>query len=109
MISRVSIIATLENGSTKTACISIKDRKINRRDTKALSARQFKYIVPYKNEFTDLKIISEMQTGRKGKVYKVCYKVQKWENLAEDILDMINVCDHMLMLGIYDGVIPSIW
>lgn len=109
MISRVSIIGTFEDGNTKIACISIKGRRMKFSDTKVLGERQYKYIAPYRNEFVSLKIISELQTYKKGKVYKVCTVIKENDNLVEELISMLNVSDYLLMLGMYDNIIPSIW
>lgn len=102
MITKVSVIGTLENGETRTASVSVKGRTLNSDDSQNLIDRDSLHIEPELERFTRLEVWLEMKKNQWKKGLKVKMEVtpiNSFDERAEAVVSMFMVANYEFAVG----------
>lgn len=102
MITKVSVIGTMENGETKTASVSVKGRKFNNADSERLACLEMVHINPSMEKFEEIKVWLEMRKNQWAKPYRVSMVYEPdlpFGTIADEVVSMLMVADYEMAVG----------
>lgn len=102
MITKISVIGTMENGETKTASVSVKGRVFRSKDCQLLYEKVKQIIEKDVKEFRDIRVCLEMKKNQKSKPYKSSLLYDRNlenANFLEAIISMVMVMDYEMAVG----------
>lgn len=102
MITKISIIGTMENGKTKTASVSVKGRKFSNADIKKLDVLEKVHIHPDMKMFEKIKVCLEMKKNQWSKPYRVSMLYDEdlpFGNISDEVVSIIMVADYEMAVG----------
>lgn len=106
MITKISIIGTMENGETKTASVSVKGRKFNKVDCVRLAKLEELHIHPIMDRFEEIKVWLEMRKNQWSKPYKVSMVFDPelpFGGIADEVVSMLMIADYEMAVGKFMG------
>lgn len=102
MITKISIIGTMENGETKTASVSVKGREFNNADSERLAYLEMVHINPSMEKFEEIKVWLEMRKNQWTKPYKVSIVYEPdlpFGTIADEVVSMLMIADYERAVG----------
>lgn len=102
MITKISVIGTMENGETKTASVSVKGREFNKADSERLACLEMVHIRPSMEKFEEIIIWLEMRKRQWSKPFKMSLVYEPdlpFGTIADEVVSMLMVADYEMAVG----------
>ncbi|MCC2818876.1 hypothetical protein LK537_16370 [Lachnoclostridium pacaense] len=102
MITKISIIGTMENRETRTASVSVKGREFNNKDCEKLVSLDMVHINPNMERFEEIKMWLEMRKNQWAKPYRVSMVYEPdlpFGTIADEVVSMLMVADYEIAVG----------
>lgn len=102
MITKISIIGTMDSGETRTASIAVKGRRFDNKAVKRLLEKDERYIETMMNQFISLDVCLELRKSQWSKPLKAKLMVEDTDTIDEKleiISTMLMIIDYEMAVG----------